>query len=112
MDERESILTPSMFYKVQPENQGILFKCNSQMIMKLCGAFLIGKIIWLSGPPGAGKSTSGLFLAKKYGYVYYEADGYMFSVNPYIPLDSAEPSMATMSQPPLKVAQKLPSFAK
>ena len=63
----------------------------------------LGKIIWLSGPPGAGKSTSGLLLARKYGYVYYEADGFMFGVNPYIPLDATEPSLATMSQPPLKV---------
>ena len=75
--------------------------CVTLYNFSLCS---LGKIIWLSGPPGAGKSTSGLLLAKKYGYVYYEADGFMFGVNPYVPLDATEPSLATMSQPPLKVS--------
>ena len=32
----------------------------------------IGKIVFLSGPPGAGKTTSAFGLAKNHGYVYYE----------------------------------------
>jgi len=41
-------------YKEQPENPG--------------------KFIWLTGPPGLGKSTSAQLLARKAGYVYYEGD--------------------------------------
>jgi len=69
-------------YKVQPENQG--------------------KLVWLSGAPGLGKSTSGLLLGKKAGYVYYEADAFMTHMNPYVPLDVAEPTLAMMSQKFLK----------
>ena len=32
----------------------------------------VGKIVFLSGPPGAGKTTSAFGLAKNHGYVYYE----------------------------------------
>ena len=31
-----------------------------------------GKIIWFSGPPGAGKSTTAQLMGRKHGYVYYE----------------------------------------
>ena len=33
-----------------------------------------GKILWLSGAPGMGKSTSAQMLGRDHGYVYYEAD--------------------------------------
>ena len=33
-----------------------------------------GKLFWLSGPPGSGKSTTCQLMARKNGYVYYEAD--------------------------------------
>ena len=69
-------------YKEQPENQG--------------------KLVWLSGAPGLGKSTSGLLLGEKAGYVYYEADAFMNHMNPYVSLDAAEPSLAMMSQKFLK----------
>jgi len=57
-----------------------------------------GKLFWLSGPPGAGKSTTAQLIAKNHGYVYFEADCFMNQVNPYIPLDVAEPSLAQMDQ--------------
>ena len=82
MDQRESCLTPTTFYKLQPEVQG--------------------KLIFISGPPGAGKSTSGLLLAKTQQYVYYEADCFMNLLNPYIPLDVESPSVAATFQTPLK----------
>ena len=82
LNSREPMETPQTSYKIQPENQG--------------------KLIWLSGPPGAGKSTSGLLLAKNNGYVYYEADCFMQTVNPFMPLDSKEPSLEQMFQKPLK----------
>ena len=81
-EKRESCLTPSTVYKIQPEVQG--------------------KLLFLSGPPGSGKSTSGLLLAKNAGYVYYEADCFANLTNPYLSLDVKEPSVAFPRQPPLK----------
>jgi len=61
-----------------------------------------GKIIWLTGAPGMGKSTTAQLLAKNHGYVYYEADCFMGLKNPYVPLDSDNPSMAQLYQKVLK----------
>merc|ERR1719411_2559305 len=69
-------------YKIQPENQG--------------------KLLWLSGAPGLGKSTSGLMLSKKSDYVYYEADCFMNHLNPYVPTDVDEPTLAMFTQKFLK----------
>ena len=80
--KRESALNPTTIYKIQPEVQG--------------------KLLFLSGPPGVGKSTSGLKLAKNCDYVYYEADCFLNLVNPYLPLDVKDPSLAFPKQPPLK----------
>ena len=63
-----------------------------------------GLIIWLSGAPGMGKSTSAQILARTHGYVYYEADCFMALKNPYVPLNVANPSLAQLSQKPLKGA--------
>ena len=65
-------------YKVQPENQG--------------------KLVWISGAPGLGKSTSAMLLARKAGFVYFEADAFMLHLNPYVPTDSEDPSLATAGQ--------------
>ena len=46
-----------------------------------------GKILFLSGAPGAGKTTSAYMLAKNHGYVYYEGDCFTHMANPYVPLD-------------------------
>jgi len=70
--------SPSCPYKVQPEYQG--------------------KLLWLTGPPCAGKSTTAQFLSKIAGFVYYEADAFFNALNPYIPIDVAEPSLAIMKQ--------------
>ena len=85
-DDRDPIETPSCPYKIQPENQG--------------------KLIWLSGPPGAGKSTTGLLMGKEHGYVYYEADCTLNCLNPFVPLDSDNPTLAAFRQKPLKVSSK------
>ena len=73
---------PTNHYKIQPEN--------------------VGRLLWISGAPGLGKSTSGLVLSRTADYVYYEADAFGTHVNPYIPPDVEEPSLATVKQKPLK----------
>ena len=60
-------------------------------------------ISFLIGPPGAGKSTTAQRLSRDHGYVYYEADAFFSFVNPFNDTDAENPSMATISQKPLKV---------
>ena len=69
-------------YKIQPER--------------------LGKFLWITGPPGLGKSTSAQLLSKTAGYVYYEADCFGSCRNPYIPTEVPNPSMAQVNQKPLK----------
>ena len=59
---------------------------------------LSGKLVWLSGAPGMGKSTSAQYLAKDHGFVYYEADAFGLLQNPFNNLESDNPSLATSSQ--------------
>ena len=61
-----------------------------------------GRIIWLSGAPGMGKSTSAQLLARSQGYVYYEADCFASMKNPFVPLHVDNPSLAQLTQKPLK----------
>ena len=86
--DREPAEAPVLpdYIKVQPENQG--------------------KLLWFSGPPGAGKSTTAQLMAKKNGYVYYEADCVRSFVNPFIDVDVPNPTMAQMNQKPLKGVSK------
>ena len=83
-DAGEPIEAMSCPYKIQPEN--------------------LGKLLWISGPPGAGKSTSAQLLSKNTGFVYFEADCTMKHANPYIPADVENPTMAQMYQKHLKVS--------
>ena len=62
-----------------------------------------GKIIFICGPPGAGKSTTAQYLAKEKGWVYYEADCFTQCVDPFVALDAKEPSNESISQKPIKV---------
>ena len=55
------------------------------------------------GPPGAGKSTSGMLLARDLGYVYYEADCFGMFANPFVDPNVAEPTLQIGKQTPLKV---------
>ena len=62
-----------------------------------------GKIIFICGPPGAGKSTTAQYLAKEKGLIYYEADCFPQCLDPFVALDANEPSIAQMRQKPIKV---------
>ena len=62
-----------------------------------------GKIYWLSGPPGAGKSTTCQLIARKQGYIYYEADCTMQMLNPFTDLYAENPSIASLESKALKV---------
>ena len=63
----------------------------------------LGKVIWLSGPPGAGKSTTAQLMGRDAGYVYYEADCALNFLNPFVPSDVDNPTIAAFRQKPLKV---------
>jgi len=82
LDDGDPIDAPTTPYKIQPENQG--------------------KLLWFTGPPGLGKSTTAQLLARDHGYVYYEADCFSQLKNPYVPLNAEDPTMATIRQKELK----------
>ena len=42
-------------------------------------------------------------MGKEAGYVYFEADCASNGLNPFVPLDSANPTLAAFQQKPLKV---------
>jgi len=44
-----------------------------------------GKLVWVSGAPGFGKSTTARRMGEKEGFVYYEGDCFMSHTNPYLP---------------------------
>ena len=74
----DPIEAPTSHYKVEPERQG--------------------RLIWITGPPGLGKSTSAQLLSREHGYVYYEGDCFFNLKNPYIPSDVENPSVAQVMQ--------------
>ena len=63
----------------------------------------LGKIVWFTGPPGAGKSTSAQLMGRKNGYIFYEGDCYNGIANPFVDLNVDNPTMAQHEQTPLKV---------
>ena len=83
LENRDPMEAPSCPYTIQREKQG--------------------KLVWLSGPPGVGKSTTGKLLAQKDNFIFYEGDCLMNHLNPFIPLDVEEPSNNFFSQKPVKV---------
>jgi len=64
MEERDPADNPPNTYEPQPEN--------------------VGKIIWISGLSGMGKTTTAKLLQEKEGFVNYEGDCFIMGLNPYV----------------------------
>ena len=99
-NDYDPIEAPPGPYKLQPEKKGLLrhrkyLYYNSDLRSS-------GKLLWLSGASGMGKSTSAQLLARNHGYVYYEADAFAMMLNPFVDLHDDNPSMATAKQRILK----------
>ena len=60
-----------------------------------------GCLLWLSGAPGSGKSTTAQLVARLHGWVYYDIDCFGELRNPFIHPDTPNPTMATERQRPL-----------
>ena len=74
----DPIAAPPSHYKLEPERQG--------------------KLVWITGAPGLGKSTTAQMLSRHHGFVFYEGDCFFGLRNPYIPSDVPEASMAQFKQ--------------
>ena len=77
-NDGDPIEAPTSPYKVEPDRQG--------------------RLVWLAGPPGLGKSTSAQLLSREHGYVYYEGDCFLGLKNPYIPPSVEGAGMAHLKQ--------------
>ena len=77
-NDGDPIEAPPSDYKMEPERQG--------------------KLVWITGPAGLGKSTTGQMLSRKHGFVFYEGDCFWGLRNPYIPPNVPEASLAQLKQ--------------
>ena len=78
LNDGDPITAPDCPHKAEPERQG--------------------RLIWITGPPALGKSTTAQLLSREHGYVYYEGDCFFQLRNPYIPADVDNPSLAQAKQ--------------
>jgi len=81
-DAYDDIEAPLGPYTVQPQNQG--------------------KVVWITGAPGSGKSTTAQLLGRLHGFVYYEADCFAAMKNPFVDLNTENPTLDHMKQNFLK----------
>ena len=78
LNDGDPMTSPSCPHKAQPGRQG--------------------RLIWITGPPALGKSTTAQLLSREHGYVYYEGDCFFRLRNPYIPPNVENPSLAATKQ--------------
>merc|ERR1711970_290686 len=62
----------------------------------------VGRLLWITGASGLGKSTAAQLLARDHGFRYYEGDCFIFSRNPFIPPHIENPSLMANYQKPLR----------
>jgi len=74
----DPIEAPPNHYKLEPERQG--------------------RLVWMTGAPGLGKSTTAQLLSREHGYVFYEGDCFFGGRNPYIPSGVPEATLAQLKQ--------------
>jgi len=43
-----------------------------------------GKLVWLTGGTGMGKSTTATYMKENAGFVHYEGDCFIYGINPYV----------------------------
>ena len=69
-----------------------------------------GRVLWISGAPGMGKSTSAQILGRNHSYVYYEGDSFGGLKNPFNKIDSENPSLDQIKMKNLKGTLKTVSI--
>ena len=92
--------------RISPEEAADILRSESDPADCPPGPFrlqpgLEGRLLWVSGDPASGKSTSAQLLARLQGYVYYEVDCFPKLRNPYIPLDEPNPTVVQDLMTPL-----------
>ena len=55
----------------------------------------LGKLVWITGAPGVGKSTVAQMMCRHHDYIYFEGDCYKNFVNPYVDPNVEDPSSQT-----------------
>ena len=78
LNDGDPLTAPVCPHKAEPERQG--------------------RLIWITGPPALGKSTTAQLLSREHGYVYYEGDCFFQLRNPYVPAEVENPSLAAAKQ--------------
>ena len=84
------------------------FKENRQSALAPLCPFVVpnpdqeGKLIWLTGPPGSGKSITSQYFAKTHGFIHYQGDCFTEFLNPFTDLEADEATLSQMMQVPLQ----------
>ena len=89
--------------RISPEEAADILRSESDPAHCPPGPFrlqpgLEGRLLWVSGDPASGKSTSAQLLARQAGWVYYEVDCFRQLRNPFIPPDLPNPSIQQSRQ--------------
>ena len=76
---------PARHSKIQPDYQ---VQTNNNKQQQTIITNDKGRLVWISGAPGLGKSTTAQLLGRHHGFVYYEVDCFDDIRNPYFSLDT------------------------